>query len=1078
MKKITPPLSFFFIFFIYSFSFSGYAQCGANQTYNTYCASQTASNTVGFEFCPNSGEIAQSTITAGTVGSAFAGIPAPIINLTVYEGASGSGTSGTIIFGPINGDISGNVITASAPDLCLTFVYSGTPGIFTCQEGFDVATEVCSESLAGTTVSFVAPNDVCVDAGIQTGLSGGSPSGGVYSGTGVTDNGNGSTYSFDPSVAGAGTTTITYTNGGSASDTVNVIAIPTINFTAPADLCIDAGTVALNSATPSGGTYSGPGVTNTGPNYFFNPAFAGIGTHTITYTEPGVCGATATDTVEVLAACGCTTGESSYFFCGGGNVETNLVVFEVCPSTSMAAQATINSGTFNSNFGNSLTVYEGDSGSGTTGTIVFGPASGDLTNTVISGLAADKCLIFVSNSLSGLGCQTGAEVALSVCGIDIAPSISFTALDDICIDDGEQTGLTGGFPVGGVYSGNGVTDNGNGNTYSFDPNTAGVGIATITYTQNGNSITDNVEVFATGTAGCLKFTAPDDLCIDAGVQTNLGGGLPVGGVYSGVGITDNNDGTTYSFDPSTAGIGTTTITYTLNGNFITDTIEVFALPTVTFSVNIADLCENGGIQLSTAAGSPFGGVYSGPGVTNIGDGVNYLFNPEIAGAGIHTITYTYTDGNGCANTADDTIEVFGLPTVTLTLPADLCAGGDGGLPVGGTYSGPGVTDDGNGTTFSFDPNVAGSGMHTISYSFTDSNGCTATATADYEDLEKPVITCAAPFTVQLDAMSNASITVNDILVSATDNCGVASSSIDIDSFDCTNVGDNIITLTVTDISGNEETCTTIVTVEDPLANCPLRLSPKVYLQGALINPNMGEESLMRDDLRVAGFIPTISPYTDMLTIDSAVLNTTGADAIVDWIFVELRAANSNTTVIASQSALLQRDGDVVSTDGTSPLSFTQTPGNYYIVIKHLNHLGIMTNTTVSLTAAVSTVDFTDATNQITFGGNAQTTFGMPSGTVAMWTGNVNGDTIVQYSGTTPDTPNILSVVLNDSGNFLNFPTYIINGYNTNDVNMDGNAQYSGTNPDTPFLLQNVLAHPGNFLNFSTYQIIEQLPVNE
>ena len=126
----------------------------------------------------------------------------------------------------------------------------------------------------------------------------------------------------------------------------------------------------------------------------------------------------------------------------------------------------------------------------------------------------------------------------------------------------------------------------------------------------------------------------------------------------------------------------------------------------------------------------------------------------------------------------------------------------------------------------------------------------------------------------------------------------------------------------------------------------------------------------------------------------------------------------------------------------------------------------------------TTVDFTNSASQITYGSNAQTTFGMPPGIIGMWCGNANGDTVVQYSGTNPDAPDILSTVLNDAGNFLNFPTYVVTEYNTNDVNMDGNTQYSGTNPDTPFILQNILAHPGNFLNFSTYQIIEQLPEND
>jgi len=254
------------------------------------------------------------------------------------------------------------------------------------------------------------------------------------------------------------------------------------------------------------------------------------------------------------------------------------------------------------------------------------------------------------------------------------------------------------------------------------------------------------------------------------------------------------------------------------------------------------------------------------------------------------------------------------------------------------------------------------------------------------------------------------------------------------------------------------------------------LNAKVYLQGAALQPNTGEESLMRDDLREAGLIPTTSPYTDGLTCIASVFNTTGTDAIIDWVWVELRDATDNTSVIAAQSALLQRDGDIVSVDGSTGVGFNVDSRNYYIALKHRNHLGIMSANTFALNSSETTVDFTDG-SIVTFGSNAQTSAGMPSGTMAMWAGNVNDDAVVQYSGTSPDTPNILSLVLNDPGNFLNFPTFTVSSYNNNDVNMDGSTQYSGTNPDSPVILQNVLAHPGNFLNFSTYQITNQLPEN-
>ncbi|WP_034061504.1 hypothetical protein [Lacinutrix jangbogonensis] len=100
---------------------------------------------------------------------------------------------------------------------------------------------------------------------------------------------------------------------------------------------------------------------------------------------------------------------------------------------------------------------------------------------------------------------------------------------------------------------------------------------------------------------------------------------------------------------------------------------------------------------------------------------------------------------------------------------------------------------------------------------------------------------------------------------------------------------------------------------------------------------------------------------------------------------------------------------------------------------------------------------------------------MPTDILGMWSGDVNGDSVIQYSGTNPDTPSILSHVINAAGNFLNVPTYSALGYNDNDMN--GSTQYSGTAPDTPFISQNVLSHSGNFLNFSTYAIEEQLPEN-
>src|SRR5690606_34913491 len=106
--------------------------------------------------------------------------------------------------------------------------------------------------------------------------------------------------------------------------------------------------------------------------------------------------------------------------------------------------------------------------------------------------------------------------------------------------------------------------------------------------------------------------------------------------------------------------------------------------------------------------------------------------------------------------------------------------------------------------------------------------------------------------------------------------------------------------------------------------------------------------LMNDNLRQNALIPTTSPYADAATCNASVFTVTGTNAIVDWVWVELRAANDNTKLINGKSALVQRDGAVVGLDGVSDVIMEAAPTNYYIVVKHRNHLGTMTSGVIAL----------------------------------------------------------------------------------------------------------------------------------
>lgn len=172
-----------------------------------------------------------------------------------------------------------------------------------------------------------------------------------------------------------------------------------------------------------------------------------------------------------------------------------------------------------------------------------------------------------THHIVAIGGCLAEEICFPFVPAELLGVTTFSPLPNVCLSDGIQTGLSGGSPIGGVYSGVGVTDDNNGTTFSFDPTAVGAGTATITYTpQPGTGCAASVvvqNVLVLPTPDAMLVIASATVSIDAGIQTGLSGGTPTGGVYSGAGVTDNGNGMTYSFDPAVAGIGVTTITYTV-----------------------------------------------------------------------------------------------------------------------------------------------------------------------------------------------------------------------------------------------------------------------------------------------------------------------------------------------------------------------------------------------------------------------------------------------------------------------------------------------------------------------------------
>lgn len=261
------------------------------------------------------------------------------------------------------------------------------------------------------------------------------------------------------------------------------------------------------------------------------------------------------------------------------------------------------------------------------------------------------------------------------------------------------------------------------------------------------------------------------------------------------------------------------------------------------------------------------------------------------------------------------------------------------------------------------------------------------------------------------------------------------------------------------------------------------LRPKVYLQGALhgLSP---AATLMRDDLRSKGLIPLTEPYTGLINFhhkgggggeaiaDPSILQATGPDAIVDWVVVELRTSfDAPNTAIATKSALLQRDGDVVAVDGVSPVAFPQVAeGQYFVAIRHRNLLGVVTREQMSLSEAPKDVDFTDDSIEVCPYSNPL--FG---GRGIMIAGDCGRDGRVIFQGPQNDRTKVFMDIMTATGNEFLTANFIHSGYSIYDLNMDGKVIYQGPNSEASLLFKTALTAPHNVSAIPNYIVTDCLP---
>lgn len=181
---------------------------------------------------------------------------------------------------------------------------------------------------------------------------------------------------------------------------------------------------------------------------------------------------------------------------------------------------------------------------------------------------------------------------------------------------------------------------------------------------SSNSRSDGTQAFDTPSQSA-SLSVLEEVCASSEVLTDLGGGSPSGGTYSGPGVTDNGDGATFTFDPAAAGVGVHTITYEVQAgpcsvaSTATDTIEVLAVPPGPTTTGVMDFCVGEPVTVTATPNDPNNVIrwFDAP------TGGNFLFE-----GGSYTFTPTGTTSVYAHETAPGPLSQLVISEISLETP--------------------------------------------------------------------------------------------------------------------------------------------------------------------------------------------------------------------------------------------------------------------------------------------------------------------------------------------------------------------------------------------------------------------------
>lgn len=265
------------------------------------------------------------------------------------------------------------------------------------------------------------------------------------------------------------------------------------------------------------------------------------------------------------------------------------------------------------------------------------------------------------------------------------------------------------------------------------------------------------------------------------------------------------------------------------------------------------------------------------------------------------------------------------------------------------------------------------------------------------------------------------------------------------------------------------------------------VTAQVLLQGALVSVNQPSsyvsDTLMRDDIRYKGLLPYVQPYEAIYgyqgieeVTDVSVFADREEESVVDWVLLELRDSNDPTIIVTRRAALVQRNGEIVDVDSVSAVFFEGYSGEYYLAVRHRNHLGVMSKNSITMDDALIEFDFRTE-GLYDRSDRAESPSYSRNGYQMLWAGDTNNDRIIRFTSAQNDVNLISEFVLNHPNNVFGDLGFGPTSYNVLDANMDGVIRATSLGNEPGLIQENIRVNStGNLFNDYGYSLFsDNLP---